>query len=117
MIKIVNGVEIEMTPDEIAEWEAEQASRVVQMSPLSLCQVAAARLSIDGLEIAGIERSQGIGAAMMLDEWTAWLFFDEPQPDTNYIVTPADGVTKELDYIEVQCPGVTSLALIVQRVQ
>lgn len=84
---------------------------------LALCQVAAARLHIEGWDISGIERSQGIGAAMMIDENTAWILFADAQPDTNYIVTPGDGVTKTVDYIEILCPGVVDLALIVQRVQ
>lgn len=85
--------------------------------PLALCQIAAARLHIEVLDITGVERSQGVGFAMMLDESTAWIFFNEPQADTSYIVTPGDGVTKALDHIEVSCPGVVDLALIIQRVQ
>ena len=85
--------------------------------PVSLCQIAAVRLVIDGFDITGFERSQGVGSAMMLDENTAWVFFEETQADTNYIVTPDDGVTKYAEYFEVLCPGVVTLALIVQRVQ
>lgn len=97
--------------------EPEAPAMPEQITPLSLQQVAAARLHIEGWDISGIERSQGIGAAMMIDENTAWILFADAQPDTNYIVTPGDGVTKTVDYIEILCPGVVDLALIVQRVQ
>lgn len=100
------------------DFEIGEAVPVVPiLPPLTLQQIAAARLAIDGFDITGIERSQGIGAAMMIDEGLAWIFFEDPQSDTSYIVTPADGVTKYPDYIEVSCAGATSLALIVQRVQ
>lgn len=118
MLQNINGVVSDMTPEEEAAFIASLPAPVVPAEPpLSLQQIAAARLAIDGFDISGIERSIGIGAAMMLDENTAWLFFEEPQADTNYIVTPGDGVTKTAGYIEVSCPGVTDLALIVQRVQ
>lgn len=87
------------------------------LRPLSREQFASARLTINGLDIEGIERSQGIGMAMMLDETTAWIFFSIPQPDTAYIVTPSDGVTKSTDYMEVAVEGMANLALIVERVQ
>lgn len=118
MIKIVNGEEVEMTAEEVAQWEAEQTPQAPpQLPPLALQQIAAVRLQIDGFDISGFERSQGIGSAMMLDENTAWIFFEETQADTNYIVTPGDGVTKYAEYFEVLCPGVVTLAIIVQRVQ
>jgi len=85
--------------------------------PLALCQIAAARLHVEGFDISGVERSQGVGFAMLLDEHTAWIFFEQPQADTNYVVTPSDGVTKTTDYIEVALAGLTDIALIVQRVQ
>lgn len=118
MIKIVDNEEVEMTAEEVAQWEADQAAAgPMPEPPVSLQQIAAARLHIEGWDISGIERSQGISVAMMLDENTAWIFFNEPQADTAYIVTPGDGVTKALDYIEVSCAGVVDLALIIQRVQ
>lgn len=107
----------------IAEWEAKgntipaYVPPPVEPAPLGLHQVACARLQVEGWDITGIERSQGVSMAFMLDENTAWVFFSETQPDTNYIVMPADDVTKYPDYIEVVRPGISELSLLVFRVQ
>lgn len=100
-----------------AEQRAAEAAAEAAAKPLELTQVACARLQVDGFDVTGIERSTGLSMAFMLDEQTAWVFFAEPQPDTNYIVLPADGVTKYPDYIEVARAGMADLSLIVQRVQ
>lgn len=100
-----------------AQQKAAQAIAEAASRPLVLAQVACARLHVDGFDVTGIERSTGLSMAFMLDEETAWVFFAEPQPDTNYIVLPADGVTKYPDYIEVNRAGMADLSLIVQRVQ
>jgi hypothetical protein len=84
-------------------------------SPLSLHTVACAALTVENGEIYGMERSIGLVMAFMLDADTAWLFFEEPQPDTDYIVTPSDGVTKYEDMIEIQKTNATAFRLIVQR--
>lgn len=84
--------------------------------PLSLQQVAAARLLVDGWDVTGIERSSGLSLAFVADTDTVWVFFDEPQPDTEYLVVPPDGTTKYVDHIEVAKPGLTTVSLIVQRV-
>lgn len=107
----------------IAAWEAlgntipPYVPPSAALVPLTIAQIACARLQVDGLDITGIERSQGIDIAFMLDADTAWIFFSEVQADTNYIVLPGDGATKQMDYIEVVRPGMTDLSLIVQRVQ
>lgn len=84
--------------------------------PLELAQIASARLAISGWDVIGLERSPGMSLAFVADVDTVWVFFDEPQSDTEYIVTPADGVTKYPDYIEVSKPGLSAVSLIVQRV-
>ena len=107
----------------IAEWEDEGNTIPPYVAPpevdppLGLQQDACARLHVDGFDVTGIERSTGLSMAFMLDEQTAWVFFSEPQPDTNYIVMPNDGVTKYPDYIEVSRPGMSDISLIVFRVQ
>lgn len=85
--------------------------------PLRLAQIACARLHVEEWDVTGIERSQGLSMAFLLDEQTAWIFFTEAQPDNAYVVTPSDGVTRFPDYLEVALNGRTDLALIVQRVQ
>jgi hypothetical protein len=97
---------------------AEEAAKAASI-PLTRTQVACARLYIDGWDIAGIERSQGIGAALKIDEDTVWVIFSNPQPDTNYyILPPHEGATKYPEYVEITCePGTTELAFLIERVQ
>lgn len=84
---------------------------------LSLQQVAAVRLLVDGWDVTGIERSQGLSIALVADTDTVWAFFNEPQPDPYYVVTPFDGVTKFEDHIEITRPGLAEVSLVVSRVQ
>lgn len=86
-------------------------------APLALTQVACARLIVDGWDVTGVERSSGLSVAFVSDTDTVWAFFDEPQPDTYYVVLPSDGVTKYEDYIEVTRPGLAVINLVVSRVQ
>lgn len=85
--------------------------------PLALTQIASVRIGVDGWDVTGLERSTGLSLAFVADVDTVWIFFDAPQADTEYLVTPSDGVTKYTDYIEVTKPGLAAVSLIVQRVQ
>lgn len=85
--------------------------------PLALIQIASVRIGVDGWDVTGLERSTGLSLAFVADVDTVWIFFDAPQADTEYLVTPSDGVTKYTDYIEVTKPGLAAVSLIVQRVQ
>lgn len=85
--------------------------------PLALVQVAAAQLVVDGWDITGVERSQGISGAFMLSEDLAYVMFTTPFPSTAYVVIPDDGVTKYPDHVEVSHPGLTEVSFIIQRVQ
>lgn len=118
MHKIVNGEEVPLTPEEIAELQA-YTPPPPDPVPLSLRQVACARLMVDAdaWEVSGVERSQGISAAFMVDVDTVWVLFNEPMPDTDYMVLPDTGVTKNADFIEVRRPGLAEISFIVQRVQ
>lgn len=84
-------------------------------SPLSLHTIASAALSVENGELVGMERSLGLIMAFMPDPETAWLFFDEPQADADYIVTPSTGVSKYEDMIEIHKPNATSFKLLIQR--
>lgn len=84
--------------------------------PLELVSVASARLAIYGWDVTSIDRTSGLSIAFVADTDTVWVFFDAPQPDTEYLVTPGDGVTKYADYIEVSRPGLAAVSLIVQRI-
>lgn len=84
--------------------------------PLRLVDIASARLAIDGFDITSIDRTKGLSVAFVADADTVWIFFDEPQLDTEYLVTPPEGVTKYADYIEVTKPGLAAVSLIVQRI-
>lgn len=85
-------------------------------TPLELKRVASARLAIDGWDVTSIERSLGMSVAFVAAPDTVWVFFDQPQADLEYLVTPGEGVTKYADYIEVTKPGLDAVSLIVQRV-
>lgn len=85
--------------------------------PLDLVRVAAVQLQVADWEVTGIERSEGIGGAFIADTDTAWVYFAEAQPDTNYILMPADGFTKFTDHVEVTRPGLSELSFLVFRVQ
>jgi hypothetical protein len=85
--------------------------------PLALQQIASVRLLVDGWDVTGLERCSGLSVAFIADTDTAWVFFDIEQPDDAYVVVPADGVSKFADHIEVTRPSLTTLNLIVQRVQ
>ena len=87
------------------------------LPPLALQQVAAVRLLLDGWDVTGIERSQGLSVAFVADTDTVWAFFNDPQPDPYYVVTPSDGVTKFEDHIEITRPGLAEVSLVVSRVQ
>jgi len=86
-------------------------------APLSLQQIACARLTVDGWDVTGLERSTGIAGAFVADTDTAWLLFNEPQTDTEYIVMPSDGVTKFPEFIQVSREGLADISLLVFRVQ
>jgi hypothetical protein len=85
--------------------------------PLVLTQIACARLLVDGWDVTGIERSSGLSVAFVADTDTVWAFFNEPQPDTYYVVMPDDGVTKHEDYLVITRPGLSAINLVVSRVQ
>jgi hypothetical protein len=104
---------VNQTPEEI---EALENSSAPQPPPLARQQIAAVRLDIADWNV-DISRSQGLAAAMMADETTAWVFFEEEQPDTTYIVTPGEGVTKLTDHIEIDTGGAQTVLRIVERIQ
>jgi hypothetical protein len=84
--------------------------------PLQLVDIGSARLAIDGFDVTSIDRTKGMSVAFVADVDIVWIFFDEPQLDTEYVVTPSEGVTKYADRIEVTKPGLAAVSLIVQRV-
>lgn len=135
------------TPEEIAEWgfvegpakpEHDPATQQVpvwdeaaedwrvdalppppepEILPLALHQVAAAQLQVTDWDVTGVERSQGIAIAFMLDTDLLYVQLTEEQPDDTYIVLPSDGVSKFPDHVEVSRPGLTNVSFIIQRVQ
>lgn len=46
---------------------------------------AQARLAVENGEVTGAETAVGLGGAMMVAENVCWIFFEEVQPDTNYV--------------------------------
>lgn len=85
--------------------------------PLALVDIACVRLNVDGWDVTSLTRNVGASTAFVADTDLVWVIFDEAQPDTDYTVTPPDGVTKHEEYLEVTRPGLTSISLLVQRVQ
>lgn len=126
----INGQQMTVPDDmgnrhrqEIAEWEA--LGNVIvpyeppepQEEPLTLHQVACAKLHVDFWDVSGLERSNGISGAFVLDVDLLWVGFTTEQLDTDYIVTPADGVAKFTDHLEVSRLGLSVVSFIVERVQ
>lgn len=85
--------------------------------PLSISNIASAKLEVVDGELLGMERALGMSMAMMLDESTAWLFFSEPQEDTDYLVTSPDQVIKYREFVEIIKPNAQSIQVLVQRLQ
>jgi hypothetical protein len=100
-----------------SEFDADRPVGPPPPVPLSLSTVASADLSVEEGELIGMDRAMGLEMAFMIDEQTSWLFFTQPQPDLDYIVTPADGVTKYEDYLEVVKPSASRIQVLVQRLQ
>lgn len=90
---------------------------IIAPAPLSLQQVGAARLMVQDWEVTGVEQSQGIAGAFLLDTDLAMVLFAEEFPDTEYIVMPPEGITKHPGYVEVSSPGLSSISFIIMRVQ
>lgn len=113
MYKNVDGKKVRMTDEEIAEFEAFQASfsdvPVIDPNAPSTSVIAAAELGTAGGEITGIEGASGIGFAMMVMDGVFWLFFNSPQPDVKYmpfVQSPDFDVDvrvtdRQTDYLEV----------------
>lgn len=115
------AVEVPFPPDDARQkWHgSEWLPHIVALPPVSLQQVAGVRLAVDqdAWDVTGVDRSTGVSGAFLADVDTVWVFFNEPQADTDYEVIPATGVTKYTEYVEVTRPGLTEAVFIVQRVQ
>jgi len=109
-----DGMTIEV---EEAVFDADRPVLPPMPVPLSLSTVASADLSVEDGELVGMDRAVGLEMAFMIDDQTSWLFFTETQSDLDYIVTPADGVTKYEDYIEVVKPSASRIQVLVQRLK
>lgn len=85
LYKLVDGEPVELTPEEVAEYEAGQGAEPPPPSPTPILiasgifQVADGNVSYSG-------QPAGIGFAMQMDTGKFWLFFDDEQPDTSYAV-------------------------------
>lgn len=111
-------VHLPLTPEELAQREADEAASAqpTPEAPLALSQIACARLTIDGGDVSGVERSTGIAGAFAFGD-TVLAFFEAEQPDIDYTVTPDDGAEKYTDHVEITRPSLTSIAFIICRVQ
>jgi hypothetical protein len=89
---------------------------VQSRTPLSLRIIMAAQLEVLDGEVTGVDRSTGVAGAFV-DGDTAYIYFNDEQVDTDYIILPADGFTKFTDHVEITRPGLTSIAFVIQRVQ
>lgn len=107
MIKIVNGEEVEMTEDEIAELEAVRSATASQPGPAPVpTLVASGVFSVTDGWLEGVGAAAGIGMAFALDVGTYWIMFSEPQPDLGYAAPASSSqgqinVQRYLDYVEV----------------
>lgn len=103
--------------EEAADALAAAAQEVEANRPLTLHRIAATRLDVIEFEISGFERSEGVTGGWMNDIDWAVVMFAKEQPDTYYDVFPSDGVTKYTDRVEIQRTGLTTVNLLIQRVQ
>ena len=120
MKHLVNGEEVDMTPEQEAEFLATlPALTMPSEPPVSLQEFAGARLQVDqeNWDVPGVDRSRGISAAFLMDTDEVWVFWETPQPDLDYVVTPSEGVTKYLEYVKVSRPALAEIMFIAQRVQ
>lgn len=111
MKKLVNGEEIDLSPEEINEVEAERAAMAALPNPFTPTPVPAvtamAELKIVGEDIEGVATSCNVAAAVMLDVGLFWIFFNRPEPDAEYLAfvqSPGytvDVMHREPDYFEV----------------
>jgi hypothetical protein len=106
--KIVDGVAVELTPGEIAEFEARQVAAQSAAPPTPTPRIVASGgyTVVDG-QIDTLNVVSGITAAFAVDTGTYWLFFTEPQPDLSYVVTPGcsegriNTTTRTTDFFEL----------------
>lgn len=87
------------------------------LAPLALVQLAGVQLLVSDWDVTGVDHSTGISVAFVADTDTVWAFFNDAQPDADYIVMPMDGVTKQPDHLEISKPGLSAVSLLVFRVQ
>lgn len=82
--------------------------------------IAQSRMIISGNDISGIETSVGFAAAMQIDTGVYWVFFTEPQPDTDYgsLTQPRDGgglfsdvSDQTTDYVELTITNRSGVAV------
>jgi hypothetical protein len=90
MKQIVNGVEREMTPAEVAEFEASR-SAAESASPAVPVLYAAASLKIVDFDITGIDVQSRFAGAFWVDVGKYGVIFAEAQPDTAYMAMASAG--------------------------
>jgi hypothetical protein len=111
-----HGTEVELTPEEEAAFVSSLHTSDI-VPPLALVRIAATRLDVAEFDITGFERSEGVAGGWMNNIDWAVVMLAEEQPDTYYDVFPADGVTKYTDRVEIQRTNLTTVNLLIQRVQ
>lgn len=132
MIRNLDGVNIEMTAEEEAEFIAGSPPSVDVQMPIVASIYASAKFVIDGDDVSGMDTSSGLSGAFKADVGSYMVFFTTSQPDTNYIAQAFDGglircyVKAEdygTDYLTITTTDLqnvpadpTSLSLIVTRV-
>lgn len=88
MIKIVNGVKVEMTAEEVAAWEDEQAASTppaAVLTPRQPTLFAAAAIGITDGSISLIEQAAQLSSAVYEDGWT-FVVFSEARPSADYLI-------------------------------
>lgn len=90
MKKYIDGELVDMTPEEISEFEAFQ-SIPTSLPPKTPTTIATAKLSIMNGTVEGIGVDSAFAGVFQLDTGYFWVAFMSSQDDTDYIVNAFDG--------------------------
>ena len=92
MKKILNGEVIDMGAEEETDFLANLALIFpTDQAPSAASIYATAKFIISDDQIEGVNVSSRFSGAFKADIGSYWIFFTEPQPDTNYIAQAFDG--------------------------
>lgn len=91
MIKVVDGVASEMTPEEITEY-LNSTVDIGETSVLPAPQLyAVSQIRVSNGEVSSVDVSSRLSGVMRIDVGVYAIFFAEPMPDTSYLALGYNG--------------------------